>query len=373
MIDFRYHLVSLISVFLALAVGIALGAGPLKESIGNTLTGQVDQLRTEKDQLRAEADHLSSNLADSRDAISALTPSVLEGVLGGRRVAVVTLGEVDSAVVDSVGAAIQQAGGAVTAVADVTAAWTDPTRTAFRQSLAGTMITYLDPAPAQDAGADVELAEALAQGLSSTSPTDPNALSENAGVLLDLLTGDSGLVTVTSPVTQPADAVVVLAGPITPVDEAVPTLAPTATPSGSASPRPTPTETASPTDSASRKARLDAWAAISQAVQRRSAGAVVVTGEVADDSLVRTIRTDDALSKLLTTVDGVRTPQGLLAVPLGLADRIAGVVGQYGAGPQATAAMPDRTALPPIERVAAQPPAEPSPSPTESAASTGQG
>ena len=32
MIDFRYHLVSLISVFLALAVGIALGAGPLKET-----------------------------------------------------------------------------------------------------------------------------------------------------------------------------------------------------------------------------------------------------------------------------------------------------------------------------------------------------
>ena len=40
MIDFRYHVVSLISVFLALAVGIALGAGPLKETIGDTLTGQ---------------------------------------------------------------------------------------------------------------------------------------------------------------------------------------------------------------------------------------------------------------------------------------------------------------------------------------------
>ena len=52
MIDFRYHVVSLISVFLALAVGIALGAGPLKETIGDTLTGQVEQLRQEKDALR---------------------------------------------------------------------------------------------------------------------------------------------------------------------------------------------------------------------------------------------------------------------------------------------------------------------------------
>ena len=29
-IDFRYHLVSVVSIFLALAVGIVLGAGPLQ-------------------------------------------------------------------------------------------------------------------------------------------------------------------------------------------------------------------------------------------------------------------------------------------------------------------------------------------------------
>ena len=38
MIDFRYHLVSLVSVFLALAVGIVLGAGPLKDPISDGLT-----------------------------------------------------------------------------------------------------------------------------------------------------------------------------------------------------------------------------------------------------------------------------------------------------------------------------------------------
>ena len=40
MIDFRYHLVSIASIFMALAVGIVLGAGPLKEDIGNTLTAK---------------------------------------------------------------------------------------------------------------------------------------------------------------------------------------------------------------------------------------------------------------------------------------------------------------------------------------------
>ena len=48
MIDFRYHLVSIVSIFLALAVGIVLGAGPLKEDIGNTLTSEVTKLREDK-------------------------------------------------------------------------------------------------------------------------------------------------------------------------------------------------------------------------------------------------------------------------------------------------------------------------------------
>ena len=44
MIDFRYHVVSLVSVFLALAVGIVLGAGPLNEGISTGITDQVQQL-----------------------------------------------------------------------------------------------------------------------------------------------------------------------------------------------------------------------------------------------------------------------------------------------------------------------------------------
>ena len=41
MIDFRYHLVSLISVFLALAVGVVLGAGPLQNSLGTALNDKA--------------------------------------------------------------------------------------------------------------------------------------------------------------------------------------------------------------------------------------------------------------------------------------------------------------------------------------------
>jgi hypothetical protein len=88
-IDFRYHLVSLISVFLALAVGIVLGAGPLRENLGSQLTGQVEQLRTEKDDLRTTNDSLTSQNDELSAFISQTSPDLVAGSLSGRSTAVV--------------------------------------------------------------------------------------------------------------------------------------------------------------------------------------------------------------------------------------------------------------------------------------------
>jgi len=103
-IDFRYHIVSLISVFLALAVGIILGAGPLKESIGDTLTGQVDVLHSEKDALRTELDQTKATLTSTDAFIAGAAPALLDGVLPGWRIGVIQLGPVD----DEVQAALDQ-------------------------------------------------------------------------------------------------------------------------------------------------------------------------------------------------------------------------------------------------------------------------
>ncbi|HEX7350406.1 copper transporter [Brachybacterium sp.] len=90
MIDFRYHLVSLISVFLALAVGIVLGAGPLRESLGDQLAGQVEQLRTEQERLRSEAEELSTKNDQLASFIAELGPDLVEGTLAGKQVAVIS-------------------------------------------------------------------------------------------------------------------------------------------------------------------------------------------------------------------------------------------------------------------------------------------
>ena len=54
MISFRYHIVSIVSVFLALAVGVALGGGPLKGEVDNTLVDQVKTDRAAKAALEAQ-------------------------------------------------------------------------------------------------------------------------------------------------------------------------------------------------------------------------------------------------------------------------------------------------------------------------------
>lgn len=340
MIDFRYHIVSLVSVFLALAVGIVLGAGPLKETIGNTLTDQVEILRGEKDTLRAELDVAQADVVEAEALFAAAVPGMVDGVLGERRVALVLVDDVPSETVQSVVTLIERAGGSVTVTAQLTDAWTDPARAAFRRSLAGTVAGYLDPAPtSSEAGG--RLAEALVHGLVRSAPADPDALDPDAAMVLELLVS-SELVEVPTPV-APADAVVVLTGPLE---------TPTAD-SDQAESDPTEEPTV-PEEEVERRARVAAaTTAIAAAAQARSAGAVVA-GDVDPASPVAAIR-GEALAGAVSTVDSVDTLAGQAAVPLALALRLAGTVGHYGAGEDAEALLPPRHTLDVIVRVPRQP------------------
>lgn len=340
MIDFRYHLVSLISVFLALAVGIALGAGPLEGTIGDTLTGQVEQLRVERDEMRAQLDLAATELDRSESAFEAIAPSVLDGVLADRRVAVIEVSDVVPEVMEEVVARIGQAGGSVTATVQVTDAWTDPTQQSFRQQIAGTLVEYLSPVPPDDAGTDLELAEALVQALTSADPGDPDALAEPADFILEVLR-EAELVQIEDTISLAADAVVVLAGPTVGVVEVREAVAAQ--------------QTAPPEEVAEELARtetmIEAALRIATTAQARSVGAVVAAGALGDPSLVQRIRQDDATVSHISTVDGVQTVTGQVAVPLALSARIAGTIGHFGTEAGATASMPPRVVLPPVERV----------------------
>ena len=96
MIDFRYHLVSLISVFLALAVGIVLGAGPLKQPIGESLQSQVEGLRTDRDHLRSELDTAHGDVEKLNDFVVAEALTNIAKHAGATRAEVAVTGHAGS-------------------------------------------------------------------------------------------------------------------------------------------------------------------------------------------------------------------------------------------------------------------------------------
>jgi len=99
--DLRYHVVSFIAIFLALAAGVMLGGTQFNaqkyESMLHRIEEQQAQLRQENDDTRRESDRLRAALAHRDAALRELVPRLVAGrVAAGTRVAVAWCGEWES-------------------------------------------------------------------------------------------------------------------------------------------------------------------------------------------------------------------------------------------------------------------------------------
>lgn len=314
MIDFRYHLVSIVSIFLALAVGIVLGAGPLKEDIGNRLTEQTAVLRVEKSQLRTELDAEKRGTA-ARDAFSAaVAPAVANGTLTGRIVALVVAPGADADLVKSTTASLVSAGAKVGSTITLTDAWADPAKRTFRTTLAN-QLAALVKAPLAANLPDQLVATILAQAIlggtdQSTQRVDPSS----SAALEGLVAGD--LVKVSPDQIVPSSGVVFLGGPV----------------KGS---------TQEDTD-----ARLATYVQLVRSLDGAGSGAVVATESNTTDStlsadLVAAVRKDSDAVKGASTVDDADLPMGTTTLVLALAEQYSGGAGQYGLAADAKAIAPD--------------------------------
>jgi hypothetical protein len=103
----RYHATSLVAVFLALAIGILIGAEFGGDALTNTRKDLEHSLTGNLQDARARADELDGKLARSDEFANRVYPALVRDRLAGRRIGVVALGDLpgntSSAIEDALG------------------------------------------------------------------------------------------------------------------------------------------------------------------------------------------------------------------------------------------------------------------------------
>ena len=128
MIDFRYHIVSLVAVFLALGVGIVLGSGPLDEQIQGALQTQTDDLRSQQRELRAQVTDLQRQVAVGEQFAQENLDPLTANQLTDRSVVIFTLPGADNDLVDAATKLLEGAGATVNGTVGITDVYLDPTK-----------------------------------------------------------------------------------------------------------------------------------------------------------------------------------------------------------------------------------------------------
>jgi Copper transport outer membrane protein, MctB len=229
-ISLRQHVVTIVAIFLALALGMLAGSAFVQPRLVDQLRTQVERQRREMDDLRGQVTDLSDRLTAEQSFNDVALPHLTEGRLIGRDVVVLAQEGVEDQVVTETRRALEQAGAtAVVLEARETLAPQDEEgQAALAQTLALADPELTDPAPE-----DLPrlTAEALGDRLASDERRDPSdpgllhlLLTEGYLSSLDATISDETLAMIGGP----DQMVIVLAGGgdpeslMTPEDFAVP-------------------------------------------------------------------------------------------------------------------------------------------------------
>jgi Copper transport outer membrane protein, MctB len=334
MIDFRYHLVSLVSVFLALAVGIVLGAGPLKDSISDTLSQQVNNLRQEKDTLRTSLDTANTGLAHRDSVLTEVTPALVRNQLTGRSVLIVALPGVSNDDLRPLTDAVIAAGATTTGQIAIDTSWTDPVKAADRGALAAKLA---ESVPATGGGGSAasgdvstQLARFLASAVLTNATADPARGTPATGTVIQELS-KADLIDVRGGLATAAGAALVVA----PANENA---------LGGDAKATTAPDTAA------------AYLTLAAALDNAGSGAVVTgpSSSALTGGLIAAIRTSDTARTRVSTVDSGTAPMGVVAAILALREQVDGRAGQYGFQDGANDPMPALTQPAPAQAAPAQ-------------------
>jgi hypothetical protein len=304
-INFRYHVVSLTAVFLALAIGLVVGTAALNGPVADSLKNQVSALSKDNSNFRDQANQYRDELNRTQDFAAELAPALLDGKLAGRRILLVALpGSQDY--VDQIKQMLTLAGATITAKVTVQDKFFDPANNTELLDLAAAGAQPSIPPtglPLNSNGVETSSA-LLALGLQQ------HAQEVAAADLTALLTAytKQGYIGVDSGAKGDADSTVIVAG-LPPVDK-----------------------------DAAKKAQ----SAVTLATEFAKERPLVVAGNgVGDGNLISEIRADPTLVKTISTVDNGSTTQGQVATTMAVVERVVqGRAGQYGVSAGATSQVP---------------------------------
>jgi len=315
-IDFRYHIVSIVAIFLALATGVALGAGPLKGTVDKSYIQQAERDRRDKDELRIQI--TSMQQADDFQVAftEAISPALLANRLSNRGVVLLQSPDASAVNVDGVRASLTEAGAQVSYTVKLTDKLLDPANKTLVDSLATQLSAGVnDLNAAQDAGTfdlfGAILARALVTKEAAGAPLDDTGRNILSGL------DTAKLVSVDGELARRNSLVVLVTGEANGTDQ-----------------------TTAANDSI--------VIAIAKALDEGSDG-VVIAGPPAsaeEGGVVYAVRNDDSASSELSTVDVVDEPSGRIATVFALVQQAQGKAGQYGSVGNTDGPIPALTAPP---------------------------
>ncbi len=306
MVNLRYHIVSLIAVFLALAVGVVLGAGPLQNQVkalsdGSNLQERARDMEADLEQARRLEDEYSTY-------VGALTGQILPGTLSGNDVVTVSLPGVDPADLEAVQDAVARAGGSVVGSVQLTENWISTGQREYRETLSAPLSTHLaEPSDAYEA--DEVLSQALVEVLNSTGA--------EVDLMREILSDETNpLITLGSLPSGTANSAILI-GP-----RELP---------------PSAGDNAAEAEAGSVSG--PALLALADALASLPKGAVAVGSAQSEDDLITQLR---AAETSIATVDQLGTAMGTANAIFALADHSSGQFGQGEGASEPTAPLPNR-------------------------------
>lgn len=314
MIDFRYHVVSIVAVFLALALGLFIGSTTLRGPVATDLKNRADQVSNTNNRLQGELSATHGELSRWQAFDNALLPYAVANRLTGESVITVSAPGVDGSMRSRITSALTQAGATLTGDVRLQASLLDPSQDQFLTTLTGKLTP---PNRALRAGSGSERALALLADVLGTKPLgsrpQQRPLSPSARARVLSAYSAANLLSISGPAPRPAALALLIsaAGPSGTGDQAA----------------------------AAGVSLLGEFAADLD----RAATGTVATGpaSAADDGgLLAEIRGDKTLRSQVSTVDSAELPNGVIATVLALAEQATGQSGSYGVAPGADQPLP---------------------------------